>query len=119
MVKVSKLHPPTNDITNLTNDSGDNLSSVMLNKLKSILPENYTHLEDSVQITVDGATLVVIATPGHTHDHVCLKLEEENALFSGDCILGQGSAVSVNNNTNTDRPFSIIVIRHFSLWCHT
>ncbi len=40
-----------------------------------------------------GWTLEAIATPGHTSNHICFALAEENALFSGDHIMGWSTTV--------------------------
>lgn len=45
-------------------------------------------LTDGQEFSVEGATVKVVHTPGHTTDHVILTMKEDNSLFSGDCILG-------------------------------
>lgn len=53
----------------------------------------YTYAKDNDVVKTDGATLKLIYTPGHTTDHLVVNLEEENAIFCGDCVLGHGSSV--------------------------
>lgn len=64
--------------------------------------DNYPELLDDIQLKplkneqtfiTDGATLTIIHTPGHTTDHVVIKVNETNEVFSGDCILGESTAV--------------------------
>ena len=40
-----------------------------------------------------GWTLEAIHTPGHTATHMCFALKEENALFSGDHIMGWSTTI--------------------------
>jgi len=40
-----------------------------------------------------GWTLTAMTTPGHTSNHVCFALAEENALFSGDHVMGWSTTV--------------------------
>jgi glyoxylase-like metal-dependent hydrolase (beta-lactamase superfamily II) len=41
---------------------------------------------------VEGATIRAVHSPGHSHDHMCFVLDEENAMFTGDNVLGHGSS---------------------------
>ena len=41
-------------------------------------------------LTIDGTRIDVIATPGHTNEHVCY-LTADGELFTGDTILGFGT----------------------------
>jgi glyoxylase-like metal-dependent hydrolase (beta-lactamase superfamily II) len=50
-------------------------------------------LSDGTLIEGDGWTIEAIATPGHTSGHFCYALQEENALFSGDHIMGWSTTV--------------------------
>ena len=50
-------------------------------------------VQDGNVIEGDGWTLEAVHTPGHTSNHLCFALREENALFSGDHVMGWSTSV--------------------------
>lgn len=64
----------------------------------------YKHMPTAGQLDIidrqvfqtEGAKLRAFHSPGHTEDHVVLVLEEEDAMFTGDNVLGHGTAVFEN-----------------------
>ncbi|TIA55729.1 Metallo-hydrolase/oxidoreductase [Aureobasidium pullulans] len=55
--------------------------------------ENQIDVKHGEIFKIDDTTLRAFYCPGHTNDHMALVLEEENAMFTGDNVLGQGTAV--------------------------
>ena len=48
---------------------------------------------DGQRLSGPGWTLEAVTTPGHASNHICWALIEENALFSGDHVMGWSTTV--------------------------
>ena len=79
-----------------------------IDDLRSLCPEVqiYKHVSPHKPVTaiqhmiidrqifmVDGVTLKAFHCPGHTTDHMSFVLQEEDAMFTGDNVLGHGTTV--------------------------
>lgn len=50
-------------------------------------------LADGELVEGDGWTIEAVHTPGHTSNHLCFALREEQALFTGDHIMGWSTTI--------------------------
>ena len=50
-------------------------------------------LGDGDRVSGQGWTLEAVTTPGHTSNHLCFALIEEQALFTGDHVMGWSTSV--------------------------
>jgi glyoxylase-like metal-dependent hydrolase (beta-lactamase superfamily II) len=50
-------------------------------------------LVDGETLQGDGWTIEVVATPGHTSNHLCYAVPEAQALFTGDHVMGWSTTV--------------------------
>ncbi|HEX8408539.1 MAG TPA: MBL fold metallo-hydrolase [Thermoanaerobaculia bacterium] len=57
---------------------------------RNVLDEVDRRISGGETIAIEGEMLEVIATPGHTNEHVCF-LSSQGDLFTGDTILGTGT----------------------------
>jgi glyoxylase-like metal-dependent hydrolase (beta-lactamase superfamily II) len=59
---------------------------------KNCPTERQRPIVDGEKFNIEGATIRAIHGEGHSHDHMCFVLEEENAMFTGDNVLGHGTS---------------------------
>lgn len=55
--------------------------------------EGMERIRDGEQVSTGSVSLAVVATPGHTPDHVAFFDARTGSLFTGDAVLGRGTSV--------------------------
>jgi len=79
--------------------------------------KNARVLFDGDIIKTKGATLRVVHTPGHVENHAAFYLEEENAMFSGDTVLGYGTTVIADLSSYMTSLKRILSFKPARLYC--
>ncbi len=72
-------------------------------------------LGDGAAITVGGAELTVLHTPGHSPGGCCLHLPEDGLLFSGDTLFNGGPGATGRSFSSYDTILDSIEHRLFTL----
>ncbi|EED18935.1 metallo-beta-lactamase domain protein, putative [Talaromyces stipitatus ATCC 10500] len=96
----------------LTHWHGDHTGGVpdLIRMYPNLASSIYKHTPSKTQqpitdgqiFKVEGATVRAVHTPGHSSDHMCFILEEEQAMFTGDNILGHGTSAVEHLSTWMD-----------------
>lgn len=60
--------------------------------LRAFRLEGAEHVRDGERIRVGSLDLRALHTPGHASDHLAFHLPSEDALFTGDAVLGRGTS---------------------------
>ncbi|KAL2210522.1 putative metallo-beta-lactamase domain protein [Sarocladium strictum] len=63
------------------------------NVYKNTPSEGMRDITDGQVFSAEGVTLTASHTPGHTKDHMVFVMSEEDAMFTADNVLGQGTTV--------------------------
>ncbi len=64
--------------------------------------EGDIELKDGDKIETNEWSIEALHTPGHTSNHICYALLDENILFSGDHVMGWSTTVIVPPDGNMD-----------------
>lgn len=68
------------------------MAGLMDESFQSDLPVN-TLLKDQMTIDTEAGPLTTLHTPGHTSDHCCFWLKDQDTLFTGDHVMGWSTTV--------------------------
>lgn len=60
---------------------------------KNMATDGARDIADGQVFSAEGVTLTASHTPGHTKDHMVFVMAEEDAMFTADNVLGQGTTV--------------------------
>ena len=71
--------------------TNDKLAPLMM--MNAASTSSIFDIEDGQEFQTEGATIKAYFTPGHSDDHLIFYEKNEEAVFTGDCILGYGSSV--------------------------
>src|SRR5262245_34088605 len=55
--------------------------------------EGMVRIRDGESVPAGSTSLSVLATPGHTPDHLAFLAADSGSLFTGDAVLGRGTSV--------------------------